>query len=86
LFFGARFVVWYLNHWSQFQALEADPVDLLTHMWFQVRWALLGMALFGVTWCWALLTSLSIVSQAGRASGSGLVQPPPPGGDPVDSP
>ena len=66
LVFGVRAVVWYFSNWEKIRSPEADPVYLLQQMWLNFRWALLGIAIFGVAWLWSLQTSLSILRFASR--------------------
>ena len=68
--FGLRFIFWYLANQSRLQGPQ-ENFDNLLEMWREVRWALLGMAVFAVGLLWALLTSLSVLRAARRAS------PPP---------
>ena len=71
--FGVRFLLWMLANWSRFYGAEADP-DWLG-MWLRLRWALLGIGLFGLALLWALGTSLSILGAAQKAGRSNA--PPP---------
>jgi len=64
--FGLRFTVWYFTHRDQLDDPTDDPVATLAAIWANVRWALLGMGLFGLNWIWALLTSLSLMQEAKR--------------------
>lgn len=61
--YGVKFCTWFLQNSSRLQD-PADPVAALTEMWLQVRWALLGIALFGLSWLWGLAAGFSIVRQA----------------------
>jgi|SRR5450756_581533 hypothetical protein len=66
--FGVRFIVWYVANWSRLNDPQSDdPFGPLGEIWQAVRWAALGMALFGVGWLWALITSIGIVQSAKRA-------------------
>lgn len=66
--FGVRFIVWYVANWSRLNEPQSDdPFGPLGEIWQAVRWAALGMALFGVGWLWALITSIGIVQSAKRA-------------------
>lgn len=66
--FGVRFIVWYVANWSRLNDPPSDdPFGPLGEIWQAVRWAALGMALFGVGWLWALITSIGIVQSAKRA-------------------
>src|ERR1041385_5349910 len=54
---GVRFVLWTLTNWSRLHDPMADQVAALGEMWLAVRWALLGIGIFGLGWLWALATS-----------------------------
>ena len=64
--FGIKFVIWGVQHWSELRNPEGDPIETLTALWRACRWALLGIALFGFTWIWALFTSWGIMRTARR--------------------
>jgi hypothetical protein len=69
LYFGSRFIFWYFQNWSRLQQLVAsDPLEPLLQVWAAVRWALLGIAVFGAAWLWALFTSWRVVNQAKAAA------------------
>jgi len=68
--FGAHFVLWALANWSRLYGPDADPFDSLLDIWLHSRWALLGIALFGLGWLWAMATSMAIVSSARRTGRS----------------
>lgn len=76
--FGVRFLFWALAHWAEFHTvnLDADPLKPLRDLWQQSRWLLLGIAMFTVSWLWALATSRSLLaeSKAGNAGGQGNPQ------------
>lgn len=65
--FGIRFCWWFFENWSRMQDPAADPVVVLAELWRTVRWPLLGIGLFAVSWLWALGTSWTIVREARRA-------------------
>jgi hypothetical protein len=69
LVFGTRFVAWYIGNWSALTE-GVDPIGTLSASWLQVRWALLGMALFLIAILWSLLTGLAVVREAKRAAKS----------------
>lgn len=79
LWFGGKFLVWGVRHWAELIAPGDDPVGFLLDLWFASRWALLGMVCFGVSWLWALITSLSVLRQA-RSQARPGEQPPVIGG------
>src|SRR2546423_344748 len=62
--FGGRFIYWMLIHWTRLHQLQNDPVAFSREIWLMVRWALLGIALFGLALLWGLCTSVSILREA----------------------
>jgi hypothetical protein len=72
--FGVRFIWWYIANWSRFQGADADPTAALSEMWPFLKWPMVGFALFGVGWLWALATSLQIVGSSTKTE-SGKVPP-----------
>src|ERR1051326_6972094 len=50
--FGVRFLVWMLANWSRTHDPATDQGELFLQMWLVVRWAFLGMLLFGAGWLW----------------------------------
>lgn len=72
--FGLKFVIWGVQHWSELQNPNGDPIETFISVWHACRWALLGMLLFALTWCWAALTSWGILRTARRLAES---QKPP---------
>jgi hypothetical protein len=74
LWFGTAFVIWYMSNWTRLQDVEGDPVRTLTELWLHVRWALVGMGLFAVSWLWSMGTSYLILRQAKAAEAE---KPPP---------
>ncbi len=64
MIFGLPFIYWALSHWSQLYGPQTDPLEALLQMWWHIRWALLGMGLFGCGWVWALLSSNGILREA----------------------
>jgi Mn2+/Fe2+ NRAMP family transporter len=76
LIFGVKFVLWFLANRAALDDPNTDPWATLMGMWLAVRWALLGMALFGLSVLWAFLTSWSFLQAARRS-----VPPPVPPGD-----
>jgi len=67
LLFSARFVAWYFVNAARMRADQGDPFAALAALWHAARWPLLGMAVFGAGWLWALISSLQILSEAKRA-------------------
>jgi hypothetical protein len=66
LLLGVKFIVWAVINWPRLYGPEADPLESLLSMWLNVRGALLGIALFVVSWLWALVTNFSILRSASR--------------------
>ncbi len=66
--FGVRFLVWMLANWARFHDPMTDHLEVLSQMWLVLRWAFLGMALFGVAWLWGLATGYAIVRAAKDSS------------------
>ena len=64
MIFGVRFVIWFFQNTEALHGLQADPLDTLTNLWQAVRWALLGIGLFTVSWLWALTTNAAILRSA----------------------
>jgi len=80
--FGTKFLIWAVRNWSELYGPQADPLDTLTQLWVAIRWAFLGMVLFGFSWLWALTTSLGIRIKARQRGTPGSAPPiisPPPG-------
>jgi hypothetical protein len=76
--FGVRFIIWYFANYTRITQAQDDVGGNLYSVWLEVRWALLGMALFAVAWLWALGTSLLIVAESRSGEGPGV--PPKIGG------
>jgi len=64
--FGVKFMVWFLANSAEIYGADADPVEVWTELWQQLRWALLGMGLFAVAWLWAQTTNAAILRQASK--------------------
>lgn len=73
--FGLVFVVWCLLNWSVLYGPDADPVDTLLQLWVRLRWALVGMGLFGISWLWAWFTNAAILRETRKAEDA--AKPPP---------
>jgi hypothetical protein len=67
---GVHFIFWTFAHWSELHnpSPDADPLAALSGLWREVRWPLLGFALFALAWFWALFTSLALLSQTKKES------------------
>jgi hypothetical protein len=61
---GIRFLLWMLANWSRMHDPATDQIAVMSEMWLVLRWALLGMAIFGLGWLWALVSSYDIVRSA----------------------
>ena len=68
ILFGIPFIYWCLANWSRLYGDQSDPVTSMAELWTHVRWAVLGIVLFGAGWLWALATSCLILHQAQTAS------------------
>ena len=62
--FGVRFILWSIGNWGRLHDLQSDPLLVFGEMWRVMRWALLGLAIFGISMLWALITSLQILQSA----------------------
>jgi hypothetical protein len=62
--FGLPFIVWSVANWARFYGAEADALTAFKEKWGLVRWALLGIGIFGVGWLWAIGTGLQILHSA----------------------
>ena len=77
LMFGVRFVVWFFASQARINDPESDPVAMMIELWLNVRWALLGLGLFALSWLWALASSLSLLRQTREESPAGQGRVPP---------
>jgi hypothetical protein len=64
--FGVRFIIWFLQNLNTLYGAESDPLESLLDLWRNVRWALLGIGLFAVSWLWSLATNAAILRSAQR--------------------
>ncbi len=62
MIFGLRFIFWFFANWSRLHQPSTDPFAALGEMWLVLRWALLGLGVFLVSWLWALGTSFRILN------------------------
>src|SRR3954470_21667103 len=62
--FGVRFMAWMVSNWSRFYGDQAEPISAFTEEWPVLRYALLGMVVFGVGCLWALVTSFQLLNAA----------------------
>src|SRR5712675_97787 len=62
--FGLRGLLWMLANWSRMRDPATDQIAVMSDMWSVLRWAFLGMAIFGLGWLWALASSYGIVRSA----------------------
>ena len=67
VWFGMRFMIWFFKNTEAIFGAQADPIQTMTDLWFAVRWALLGIALFTVSWLWSLATNAAILRSARKA-------------------
>ena len=66
--FGVKFVLWFLANRATLKDPNADPWATLKAMWLALRWAVFGMALFGISVLWAFITSWSVLQAARKAA------------------
>jgi hypothetical protein len=66
MLFGVKFLTWGLTHWSAINDPEGDPVETMTGLWREGKWAFLGTALFAVAWLWGAITNAAILRAARR--------------------
>ncbi len=64
--FSARFFAWYLVNSNRFKSYDPDPFATWYALWKEVRWPLLGIALFAAGWLWALVTSWQVLRESKR--------------------
>jgi hypothetical protein len=64
MIFGVRALIWMLSNWARMRDPASDQLAVFGEMWLALRWALLGMGIFGVSWLWALASSYGIVRSA----------------------
>jgi hypothetical protein len=64
LIFGVRALLWMLANWSRMHDPAIDQFAVMGEMWSVLRWALLGIGIFGLGWLWALASSYGIVCSA----------------------
>src|SRR5256885_8666940 len=65
--FGLRFIVWYVNNWSQMQQSQGDMAANFQELWSHLRWALLGMLVFLAGLLWGLISSIGILIESRTA-------------------
>jgi len=68
MWFGARLGIWVFQNWSVIYGSETDPLQMMLNIWLAARWALLGIALFGVSWLWSLASNAAILRSARHAA------------------
>ena len=56
------FCAWFLNVMAQFYALMTRDIDPKVRPWL----AFSGIGIFGLAWCWAWVSSLSLIQEAKR--------------------
>ena len=64
--FGLKFIVWYVNNWSQLQQTQPDMAANFAELWARLRWAALGVLIFLAGLLWALASSVGILLQTRR--------------------
>src|SRR3954462_2960646 len=48
--FGVRLLIWMLSNWGRLHDPASYHLEVFGEMWLVLRWAFLGMALFGAGW------------------------------------
>ena len=61
---GTRFIAWSLANWSRLHGPQADAYAAMVETFRAARGSLLGIAVFGLSWVWALISSFGIVRSA----------------------
>jgi hypothetical protein len=64
--FGLKFIIWYVNNWSQLQQTQPDMAANFAELWARLRWAVLGVLIFLAGLLWALGSSIGILLQTRR--------------------
>jgi hypothetical protein len=59
---GIHLLGWAMQSWTAMNQSTGDPFETLLTLWRQIRWPLAGLAIFAVSWLWAAITSLQILS------------------------
>jgi len=72
--FGVKFILWALSNWDRIHQPQ-ESLDLLTEVWLAVRWALLGMALFALSWIWGLAAGYYLVRKTSPQAAAGSIPP-----------
>jgi hypothetical protein len=72
--FGLKFILWALSNWDRIHQPQ-ESMDLLIEVWLAVRWALLGMGLFALSWIWGLAAGYSLVRKTPPRAAAGSVPP-----------
>jgi len=62
--FGVRSLTWMASNWSRLHDPASDQFALYGDMWLMLRWAFLGIGLFGFGWLWALASGYDILRSA----------------------
>src|SRR6266511_6014116 len=53
IYFGFHFIFWYVANWTRMQQLQPDSAANFHELWLNLRWFLLGVAVFGAGWLWS---------------------------------
>jgi hypothetical protein len=64
LIFGLRFIIWCLNNWSRIYGDQSDIYNTWSEIWQKLKWALVGIGTFLISWVWALASSLAILAES----------------------
>jgi len=68
------FVLWFIAILRQFYGQIQGDIEVKSVAW--IGWT--GLAIFAASWCWALITSISIMREVKRNHATLLTQPQPP--------
>lgn len=75
---GLHTLVWFTHEYPSLQQNNDDTGETLQALWLNFRWPLLGMVIFVAGFLWALITSIGILMESSRNSGSIGARPLPP--------
>jgi len=75
MWFGVRFIAWGIRNWSELTSPSGDPLESFLNLWRASRGVVLGLGIFGFSWIWAFITSLTILSAA-RRNAETVAKPP----------
>ena len=65
--FGLKFMHWYVNNWGVLQQTQPDTAANFQELWLRLRPAVVGVAVFMSGMCWAIASSVMILSESRKA-------------------